>query len=268
MVRVPPKLMAGARRGARSFGKSDSIDALAIARAALGHPDLPVAVEDHEAREIKLCLGDPRSPPTLRSFCRAFPPGALDRKVWLDRVERRSPSSGAERRGPDRAGSRVRCPALPSIHELERESRSASLTGRLLDLKGCGALIAGKLIGEPAGSADSAPTRSSRVSPASPRSTPPRVSNNATASTATEIASSTPRCTSWPWSKAAGTRAPARISNAGRPRARPDSKRCAASSDCWPASSSAFCGKHPQVSRARRSRSAAAGFAWLPSPEL
>jgi len=38
--------------------------------------------------------------------------------------------------------------------------------------------------------------------------------------------------TSWPWSKAAGTRAPARTSNAGRPKARPDSKRCAASSDC------------------------------------
>jgi len=46
VIRVPPKLMAGARRGARSFGKSDSIDALAIARAALGHPDLPVAFED------------------------------------------------------------------------------------------------------------------------------------------------------------------------------------------------------------------------------
>jgi transposase len=61
VVRVPPKLMAGARRGARSFGKSDSIDALAIARAALGHPDLPVAVEDHEAREIKL-LVDHREP--------------------------------------------------------------------------------------------------------------------------------------------------------------------------------------------------------------
>ena len=44
VVRVPPKLMAGARRGARAFGKSDSIDALAIARAALGHPNLPVAL--------------------------------------------------------------------------------------------------------------------------------------------------------------------------------------------------------------------------------
>src|SRR5262249_19643739 len=38
VVRVPPKVMAGARKSARSFGKSDSIDALAIARAGLAHP--------------------------------------------------------------------------------------------------------------------------------------------------------------------------------------------------------------------------------------
>lgn len=43
IVRVPPKLMAEARRGGRSFGKSDPIDALAVARAALREPDLPVA---------------------------------------------------------------------------------------------------------------------------------------------------------------------------------------------------------------------------------
>jgi hypothetical protein len=54
---------------------------------------------------------------------------------------------------------------------------------------------------------------------------PPRDSNDATASTATEIGSSTPRCTSSPWFKAAGTHAPARTSSAGRPKARPDSKR-------------------------------------------
>ena len=35
IVRVPPKLMANARNAARSFGKSDPIDALAVARAAL-----------------------------------------------------------------------------------------------------------------------------------------------------------------------------------------------------------------------------------------
>ena len=44
VVRVPPKLMPGARKSARAFGKSDTIDALAIARAALAHADLPVAV--------------------------------------------------------------------------------------------------------------------------------------------------------------------------------------------------------------------------------
>ncbi len=35
VVRVPPKLMAHARDAARSYGKFDPIDALAVARAAL-----------------------------------------------------------------------------------------------------------------------------------------------------------------------------------------------------------------------------------------
>jgi transposase len=39
--RVPPKLMANARDAARTYGKSDPIDALAVARAALREPDLP-----------------------------------------------------------------------------------------------------------------------------------------------------------------------------------------------------------------------------------
>jgi transposase len=43
VLRVPPKLMADQRRTARSFGKSDPIDALAAARAAIREPELPVA---------------------------------------------------------------------------------------------------------------------------------------------------------------------------------------------------------------------------------
>ncbi len=45
VVRVATKLMAGARRGARSRGKSDLIDALAVARAAMreGIESLPAA---------------------------------------------------------------------------------------------------------------------------------------------------------------------------------------------------------------------------------
>ena len=38
IVRVPPKLMAHARDAARTYGKSDPIDALAVARASLRHP--------------------------------------------------------------------------------------------------------------------------------------------------------------------------------------------------------------------------------------
>src|SRR5262249_15079413 len=59
IVRVPPKLMAKARSAARSFGKSDPIDALAVAPAALREPDLPVARLDGAEREVRL-LGDHR----------------------------------------------------------------------------------------------------------------------------------------------------------------------------------------------------------------
>src|SRR2546429_9783800 len=43
VVQVLPKLMARARRSAREWGKSDSIEALAVARAALRAINLPVA---------------------------------------------------------------------------------------------------------------------------------------------------------------------------------------------------------------------------------
>ena len=49
-VRVPPKLMAQARSSVRTPGKSDPIDALAIARAALRHDDLPRACLDGNER--------------------------------------------------------------------------------------------------------------------------------------------------------------------------------------------------------------------------
>ena len=43
IVRVPPKLMAHVRDSARTYGKSDPIDAPAAARAAQREPNLPVA---------------------------------------------------------------------------------------------------------------------------------------------------------------------------------------------------------------------------------
>src|SRR4029079_3788831 len=56
VVRVPPKLMAQTRASARTRGKSDPIDALAVARAALREPDLPVASHDAVSRELKLLV--------------------------------------------------------------------------------------------------------------------------------------------------------------------------------------------------------------------
>lgn len=56
IVRVPPKLMAHARDAARTYGKSDPIDALAVARAALREPDLPIARLDASTRDLRLLV--------------------------------------------------------------------------------------------------------------------------------------------------------------------------------------------------------------------
>lgn len=56
VVRVPTRLMAKTRRSAREPGKSDPIDALNVARAALREPDLPVASLDETSREMNMLV--------------------------------------------------------------------------------------------------------------------------------------------------------------------------------------------------------------------
>lgn len=56
VVMVPPELMAQARRSARTSGKSDPVDALAVARAALREPDLPHTHLDDETLDVRLLL--------------------------------------------------------------------------------------------------------------------------------------------------------------------------------------------------------------------
>ena len=167
-VRVPPKMMGRARAGARSRGKSDPIDAAAVARAALAQPDLPVAALAGPEREIRL-LVDYRDrlvgertgvQQSLRWRLHELAPGleipagALDRRRWLDRVGEqlaRTPT-GLQRR---LAGAELdRCLALcREIRDLEREI--AALVGQvapqLIALPGCGPLTAAKLVGEIAG---------------------------------------------------------------------------------------------------------------------
>lgn len=55
-MRVHARLMAAERRGGRERGKSDPIDALAVARVALREPDLPVVEMDEQTRRIRLLV--------------------------------------------------------------------------------------------------------------------------------------------------------------------------------------------------------------------
>ena len=56
VVRVPPHLMSRTRASSRQPGKSDPIDALAIARAVLREPDLPVAAHNNDSFELQLLV--------------------------------------------------------------------------------------------------------------------------------------------------------------------------------------------------------------------
>jgi transposase len=56
VIRVPPHLMSRTRASARERGKSDPIDALAVARAVLREPDLPVASHDAVSMELRLLV--------------------------------------------------------------------------------------------------------------------------------------------------------------------------------------------------------------------
>jgi transposase len=170
VVRVPPKLMAGRRRGLRQAGKSDPIDALSVARAALeeGIQTLPVATLEGPAREIKLLLDHredlvcerTRIQNRLRWLLHdrwpelELPAGCLDRLVWLDRL------AGRLARSPQDADVRVMRHQVRSIKELTREANMLErellalvrgLQPRLLALPGVGPLTAAKLIAEIAG---------------------------------------------------------------------------------------------------------------------
>jgi transposase len=170
VVRVPPKLMAGRRRSSRQAGKSDPIDALAVARAALeeGVATLTTARLEGPAREIKLLLDHREDLVAERTRIQnrlrwllhdrwpelELPAGCLDRLIWLDRLSRRL--SRCERA----ADVRVMRQQLRRLRELAREAaaleRELGLLVRaqqpkLLELPGCGALTAAKLIAEVAG---------------------------------------------------------------------------------------------------------------------
>ncbi|ORW08142.1 MULTISPECIES: IS110 family transposase [Mycolicibacter] len=56
VIRVPPHLMSRSRASSRERGKSDPIDALAVARVTQREPDLPIASHDPISIELRLLI--------------------------------------------------------------------------------------------------------------------------------------------------------------------------------------------------------------------
>ena len=167
-MRVPPKLMAKARASARTPGKSDPIDAECVARAALREPQLPEAHLVGPEADVRL-LADHRGDlvgerKRLQNRLRwhlhdlgldlALPARALDRYVWLDRVEASLAVLPASMRVRIALEQVRRCRELTrEVCALEREIAALvrALAPELLALPGCSALSAAQLLGQVAG---------------------------------------------------------------------------------------------------------------------
>src|SRR5918999_875888 len=170
VLRIPTHLSAGARRSARQRGKSDAIDALNVARAALqeGLGSFPVAHLDGPELDLRL-LVDHRERlvrhrvelnstllwhlhdlwPELK-----LPGGALFSKKWATRIGRRLARARQTMRLRIARDELRRLRELTlAIKRLEREITELveQIAPQLLDEPGFGPLIAAKLVGEIAG---------------------------------------------------------------------------------------------------------------------
>jgi transposase len=167
VVRVPPRMMGQARRHGRERGKSDPIDAAAVARAALAHPELPAARLEGPELDLHLLLSHredlvgerTRLQGRLRWHLHALdpdmevPPRALDRALWLDRVlERLEGLAGMRARIATELVDDCRRPS-GRIDALEREiaQMAEAQAPGLVAIAGCGPLTAAKVVAEVAG---------------------------------------------------------------------------------------------------------------------
>ncbi len=166
VVQVSPKLMGSARRSGRELGKSDPIDALAVARAALREPHLPVAQLEGKSREVKLLVDHredlvgerTRIQNRLLWHLHELEPGyqvvagGLLRVVVLAEVSRRLEShTGVVAEIAQELVARL-AELTQSVKRLQRriETLMRELAPHLLSLPGCAALSAAKLVAETA----------------------------------------------------------------------------------------------------------------------
>lgn len=167
LVRVPTRLMAKVRRSVRERGKSDPIDAMSVARAAQREGDLPTARLDGDERRVRL-LGDHRDDLVtertryqnrLHWHLHEIDPeltlaaSSLNRYVVLDRIGALCAThQGTVAEIAGELVDKIRALTV-RINELEREITAlvTPMAPALLELPGCGALSAAKIIGETAG---------------------------------------------------------------------------------------------------------------------
>jgi transposase len=166
LVRVPPKLTVPERRAGRTRGKSDPIDALAIARAALREPDLGrPQLGEQVFRDLKplvdhrddLVDARRRTQQRLRWHLHALDPTflvplrMLSRSSHLERVSRWLARQEQELQVRLARELVSHCRSLNrAIAELdeELEQQAREIAPALLELPGCAAVTAAKLLAE------------------------------------------------------------------------------------------------------------------------
>ena len=275
VIRVPAAMTGQARRVSRRAGKSDPIDARAVALVVVrdGVESFPAAFCDEHAMEIRV-LNDYRDQLIVertRMICRLrwhLVAIAPDLEAQLAQAALKGPRICARltrqlARLPQSPRLRVAKALLRRITEIGREEREllAELAGlidshapELIAEPGCGTVTAAIIIGHTAGAQRFPATGTSPATPAPHRSPPAAATHNATAYTAGATASSTARSTSSRSRAPEPIPKPAPTWTANTPKARPGSKRSAASNATSPAASGG-CSTPPRPQPPRPCRS-------------
>ena len=170
VVRISTRLMAGTRRSSRERGKSDQIDAIAVARAALaaGIETLPTAALAGAELDLRLLVDHRerlvRTRVALNSTLQwnlhdlwpelTLPGGALFSKKWTIKIARRLARAEQTMR------VRIARDELRRLRELTATIKAlkaeitelvSAIAPQLVAEPGCGPLTAAKLVGEIAG---------------------------------------------------------------------------------------------------------------------
>lgn len=166
VVRVPPHLMSRSRASSRERGKSDPIDALAVARAVLRDPGLPAACHDQQSMELRLLVD--RREDLIRqrvvtinrmlNRVHQLDPDWSKPRNWNARKPREE--LGAWLDTQDNLLAEIAREEFQEMVQLTDAARDVARrigervrvsAPRLLEVKGCGELIAAKIVAEVAG---------------------------------------------------------------------------------------------------------------------